>query len=180
MHSYSYQEAEFSRLVTLDEIAESDGVERSIEAREDERRALAVRFDLLSLDSLAASVTLRRLPGGPVVRVDGRIVADVEQRCVVSLEPVADHIEEEFTELFAPEGYEPPEEMEEEELPEAFDAGGIDIGELVAQHLSLSLNPYPRAPGVEMPAGHMESREAGATEPRRPFAGLDEMLKKRH
>lgn len=173
-------EPEFRRFVTLDEIEEAGVVERTIDAHEEERSALARRFDLLTLGALSAEVTLRRLPGGPLVRVDGRLVADLEQRCVVSLAPVADRIEEEFSETFGPEGYEPPEEMEEEDLPETFDPGGIDIGELVAQHLALSLNPYPRAPGAEMPAGRRESRETGREERRRPFAGLDEMLKKRH
>lgn len=175
----SQVEPEFRRFVPLDEIEEAELVERSIEARDDERAALAARFGILSLGALSAEVTLRRVPGGPLIQVDGRLVADVEQRCVVSLVPVADHIEEEFSEIFGPEGYEPPEETEEEDLPEVFDAGGIDIGELVAQHLALSLNPYPRAPGAQIPASRRESRETGDEERRRPFAGLDEMLKKR-
>lgn len=173
-------EPEFRRFVPLDEIEEAETVERAIEARDDERTALAVRFGLLSLGALSAGVTLRRVPGGPLVQVDGRLVADVEQRCVVSLVPVPDHIEQEFSETFAPDDYEPPEDMEEEDLPEVFDGDGIDIGELVAQHLALSLNPYPRAPGAQMPAGPREWRESGEDERRRPFAGLDEMLKKRH
>lgn len=172
-------EPEFRRFVALDEIEEADVVERTIDAHEDERAGLAARFGLLSLDALSAGVTLRCVAGGPVVRVDGRLVADVRQRCVVTLEPVAEHIDAEFSETFAPEGYVPPEEVEEEDLPETLDAGGIDIGELVAQHLALSLNPYPRAPDAEIPADRRESRETEGEERRRPFAGLDELLKKR-
>lgn len=176
----SQAESEFRRFVAVEEIEAAGTVERAIDAREDERRALAGRFGLLALKSLSASLTLRRLPGGPLVRVDGRVVADVEQRCVISLEPVAEHIDETFSETFAPEGYEPPDELEEEDLPETFESGGIDIGELAAQHLALSLDPYPRAPGVEVPADLRESHETGADERRRPFAALDDMLKKRH
>jgi len=175
----SQVEPEFRRFVPLDEIEEAGVVERAIDAREEERSALARRFGLLSLGALSADVTLRRLPGGPLVRVDGRLVADVEQRCVISLDPVADHIDEEFSETFGPEGYVPPEETDEEDLPETFDPGGIDIGELVAQHLALSLNPYPKSPGAETAAIRRESPETGDEERRRPFAGLGEMLKKR-
>lgn len=176
----SQGETEFRRFVTIDEIESAGLVERSIEAREDEREALATRFGLVALNALSAEVTLRRLPGGPLVRVEGRIVADVEQRCVVSLEPVPEHVDGQFSEIFGPEGYKPPEEFEEEDIPETFDAGGIDIGELAAQHLALSLNPYPKAPGVEVPAIGRETDEAETTETRHPFAGLDELLKKRH
>lgn len=172
-------DSEFRRFVALEEIDEAGVLERRIEANAEECSALAVRFNLLSLAGLSAVVELRRVSGGPVVRVDGRLEADVVQRCVVSLEPVSDNVEERFSELFAPADYEIPEEAGEEDVPEAFDDGGIDIGELVAQHLSLSLNPYPRAPGVELPRARQAGPEGEAAESGRPFAGLEEMLKKR-
>ena len=34
--------------------------------------------------------------------------------------------------------------------PEPIEAGAIDIGELVAQYLSLALDPHPRAPGASL------------------------------
>jgi hypothetical protein len=51
-----------------------------------------------------------------------------------------------------------------------------DLGEAVAEQLALALDPYPRAPGAELPA---EAAEAGSEEgeatapgPAAPFAAL--------
>jgi uncharacterized metal-binding protein YceD (DUF177 family) len=43
-------------------------------------------------------------------------------------------------------------DMEMEDPPEAIENNSIDLGELVAQQLAVSLDPYPRAPGTEVPA----------------------------
>jgi len=47
--------------------------------------------------------------------------------------------------------------------------GHFDLGEALAEELSLSLNPYPRAPGAQLP--DTEDDEAKAA-PRNPFAKL--------
>jgi hypothetical protein len=47
--------------------------------------------------------------------------------------------------------------------------GHFDLGEALAEELSLSLNPYPRAPGAQLPDA--EDDEAKAA-PRNPFAKL--------
>lgn len=167
---------EFSRFVALDEL-DGGPLTRMIEATDAERAALRARFGLVSLTSLAAKVVLRRLPAGPLVRVEGRLEADVEQRCIVTLEPVPEHIEEAFSETYGPEDYRPPAELDDEDLPESFDDGGIDVGELVAQILSLSLDPYPRAAGTTAAAKSGAASEAESRS--QPFAGLDDMLKKR-
>ena len=49
--------------------------------------------------------------------------------------------------------YEPfTRQFDEEDPPEPIRAGRMELGELVAQHLSLALDPYPRKPGAELPA----------------------------
>jgi uncharacterized metal-binding protein YceD (DUF177 family) len=140
---------EFRRLIPLDELEEGD-IHKTIEAGEEEREALARRFDLVAIDVLNASVEMRRMPGGPLVRVEGRLTADLVQRCVVTLAPLPVHIEEVFVETFGPDGYRAPDGEADAGVPEIFDSGGIDLGELAAQHLSLSLDPYPRAPAADV------------------------------
>lgn len=170
------QETEFIRKIPVEEMEPGDETRRSIEADQAERAALAERMGLIDLEALSAEVAVRRLAGGPLFRVSGRVSADVVQRCVITLTPVPGHVEEDFDELFAAQGYELPAELEEAEEPEFFDGREIDVGELVAQILSLGLDPYPRAPGarLEQPVG-----EEVASDRRRPFEGLAEMLKKR-
>jgi hypothetical protein len=150
---------EFSRVVPEEAVAGGEVV-RQIEAGPGECRALAARFGLVAVDHLDAVVRLRRLDGGRMVRVRGRLSADVVQTCVVTLEPVPARVVEEFGALFAPPAMIPvagPDDSGDlvldpfaldEDAPEAMTGAGIDIGELTAQHLSLALDPYPRRPGA--------------------------------
>ena len=148
--------AEFSRLVPVDRLEQGEVIEE-ISAREGECCALAARFDLVAIGGLRAELSLRRIESGPIVRVEGRLVAEVVQVCVVSLEPVANRVEEAFSLLYAPAGHIRPQRRGGEEggedgseWPEPIEQGSIDIGEAVAQQLALALDPYPRQPGVRL------------------------------
>lgn len=178
---------EFSRPTPIDHL-DGDVVVMTVEAKPEERAALARRFSLNALDRLVATVRLSRQAGGKMIAVHGRLAADVVQTCVVSLEPVASVVEDEFSARFTtgpvktaftetPEGRAVdinPEEDEDE--PEPVLDGVIDVGEIVAQHLSLALDPYPRAPGVTFE--YQDETEAGQDNVN-PFAVL-ERLRSRH
>jgi uncharacterized metal-binding protein YceD (DUF177 family) len=140
---------EFSRRVELARLGAHEAA-HSISAESAEREALARRFDLLSLDRLGAEVRLQRIGGG-LVRLSGRLSAEVVQACVVSLEPVASALEEDFAMLYGPT--QPGKSVMvdlETDVAEPFDGDAIDIGEAVAQQLALALDPYPRAPGASL------------------------------
>jgi len=158
------QSPEFSRTVVADRIRD-DEVTEIIEASPAERGALAERFELEAIDRLIATVRLKRVRGGQMIRVLGTLDADVVQTCVVTLEPVRNHVADQFEALFAPPHLVPDESSEidvdlEEDLPESLQNGRIDIGELTAQHLSLALDPYLRCPGIEF-----ESQTEGEAPP---------------
>ncbi|MBP2310760.1 YceD family protein [Azospirillum soli] len=187
MHHTAEPAPEFSRIVRADAVHRADVVE-TIEATEAERKALAERFELEAIDRLVATVRLRSVRGGQMVRVAGELEADVVQTCVVTLDPVPAHVTESFGALFAPESMIPKEEDEieidpnisEEDIPEPMTNGRVDIGELTAQHLSLALDPYPHAEGVEF-AGYGDAGEdeddGGVVEPEKPnpFAALERL-----
>ncbi len=171
---------EFSRLLSPERVGETE-LTQEISAGPDERAALAERFGLLSLERLDATIELRRANGGDLIRLSGRLFAEVRQACVVTLEPVTSHLEEDFTLLYTlcpgpprPGGAEVVVEVEEEEPPEPIGPGGIDLGEAVAQQLALALDPYPRAPGARLPeaAGPDAAAEPGAES---PFAVLERL-----
>ncbi len=85
--------------------------------------------------------------GGGLIRLSAELDAEVMQACVVTLEPVASRVEEEFSLLYG--GVEETREVvldAEAEIVEPLEDGVIDIGEAVAQQLSLALDPFPRAP----------------------------------
>jgi uncharacterized metal-binding protein YceD (DUF177 family) len=138
--------------------------------------ALAERFGVLELKRLEAMVRARRVRAGRYIEIIGTLAADVVQSCVATLEPVEAHVEEEFRELYGPIGGERPDEgageiLVEPESPEPLDGPTVDLGEAVAQHLALSLDPYPRAPGAG-PAPESEPPGPSETGRPSPFAVL--------
>ncbi len=163
---------EFSRFIEADSVG-AKPIERHISANAEERVALAARFELQRIDRLEADFTLRRAGNG-VIHVKGKVQGAVVQSCVVTLEPVPASIEDEFAADFAAETE---RQADDEEIdfeaadpPEPIRNGHIDLGELAAEHLSLALDPYPRAPGARLPQAS-EPREADER-PVNPFSIL--------
>ena len=179
---------EFSRLVPVDRLGEAE-ITEEISAGPGERAALARRFGLLSLDRLSATLRLERAGARNLVRIAGRLAAEVTQACVVTLEPVSARLEKDFTLLYdldaaahgedeAGGAREVTIEAEAEEPPEPVGPHGIDLGEALAQQLAIALDPYPRAPGAALP----EAPRAGAGGARAaegPFAALESLKRGR-
>jgi uncharacterized metal-binding protein YceD (DUF177 family) len=170
-----------SRPVDISRIDAAGTVER-IEATEDERAALAAALGIVAIDKLAAEVTLVRDQRG-LIRVDGRITADVVQNCVVSLVPVAQAIDETISLRFAEEGSSaapaPPKpaaeirvDPGEEDPAEVLTGATIDLGPIVVEHLILAIDPYPRAPGAALPDNPAEDLPGPGDSPFAVLAGL--------
>lgn len=157
--------AEFSRIHPIAHLKVE--LERVVvEADAAERWALAQRLELIDIVSLRAEVALRRMEDG-LIEVTGQLKSSVMQRCVVSLEPIPAAVAIDFRRLFANEG----EEAElveidpDAELIEPLDGEILDLGEIVAEELSLALDPYPRAEAAEIANGDDEDDP-------NPFASL--------
>lgn len=160
---------EFSRPVRLAGLVSAPFCQ-VIEASAEERRRLARRFDLVALDRLSATATLSRRDGGAIL-LEAVFEAGFTQECVVTLEPVAGALRQEFSLLYGPVG-EDQAEIElglEESVFEPLTGDSIDIGEAVAQELSLALPEFPRHPEAPPP----EAEDAAADEAIEPaFAVL--------
>lgn len=167
---------ELSRPVAVDKIS-SGGLEQKIIADTDERKLLAERFSLIELPKLEAKLSVKPARGR-MFEVEGAMQADVVQRCVVTLEPLPAHIAQQIQVLYAePEWLENEDghevDMDVEET-EAIVNGVIDLGELVAQHLGIALDPYPRKKGV----AYVEAEYGDAGDKVNPFAKLAALTKK--
>ncbi len=147
---------EFSRIVTLDDLAHGP-VTLAYSANEAERAALARRFGLVAVGRLEVRVTIT--PAGEAVLLDGEVEGAVTQACVVTLEPIDSTIASRLSvryispDAFAAEvGGEDEEEAlgAESEDIEPLPEHGIDVGEVAAQYLALSLEAYPRKEGVAL------------------------------
>jgi hypothetical protein len=154
---------EFSHRLAIAKVP-AGGQALNLAASAEERAALAARFDLLALHGLSAELRLMAGLEG-VVHVTGRLTAELEQACGITLAPVRQSIAEAVAWRLLPEGMEPSDGEDEPDDIET-EQGVADLGEALAQQLSLAIDPYPRAPGAEMPQGLGDDGAHG------PFAKL--------
>ena len=152
-------------------------------------KALARRLDIASLQGLSADLKIKRVTGSASIHVKGTLKAEVTQICVVSAEDVATQIVDDFEAWYAEDnaavslakarkekmlekGHAEIHLTEEQDDPEPVIDGQIDLGELVTQYLSLSINPYPRAEGATHET--IAAADDDAFSFKNPFAGLKE------
>lgn len=160
---------ELSRPLTLEQ-ARRTTRPINIAADTAECAALAVRFKLITLDRLTA--TLAVAIAGDVLTVTGALDAAVTQRCIATGQPLPARIAAPFTVRCVPaaalevDGDEAEVELADDDLDTiGYDGGGVDLGELVAQSLALALDPWPRhrdADAILKAAGVKDEGEAGA------------------
>jgi hypothetical protein len=164
----------WSVAVTVAQIPEH-GLHRDIEASAAERDAMAALAGLRGISSAHASLDVTPIRDGRV-HVVGRVLAQVGQTCVVTLDPVDNAIDEPIDLIFAPasqirelaESIEDPEGNEAiPDPPEPIAGGVIDLGRLATDALFLGIDPYPRKPGAvfEPPAAPVDPED-------HPFAAL--------
>ena len=141
---------EFHRPISLDRIG-PHGLDLTVEANAAECAALAIRMNLPAVLAMSCEFHLIR-EGRDVVLARGILRARVTQTCVISLEEFDAPVEEVFQVSFVPSGEETDDIDPESDDEIPFEGNSIDLGEAAAEQLGLALDPYPRMPGVEMPA----------------------------
>jgi len=141
------------------------------------RAAIAKVAGLRDLPRFEANFDVTRRGGG--LHVVGAISATVGQNCVVTLEPLANEVEETIDLIF-----EPPQRLAESaenegqqhgvkwDDPEPLVGGVIDLGALATEFLILGLDPYPRKPGAVFEPPQDAKGDQG------PFAALADLAKR--
>ncbi|MEO1190226.1 MAG: YceD family protein [Pseudomonadota bacterium] len=158
---------EFSRPFNLARLG--SGQERHrLTAEAAECEAVADRLGLDGLHSLTAEVTVTAEPASQTLAISGWLEADVTRTCVVTLKPFRHQLHEPLAQRYSLTA-----EAEAEgevadidpEQPDPLPDEGLDLGEEVVQHLSLALDPYPRAPDAQLPVAAQDPAA-------KPFAAL--------
>lgn len=171
----NFGQPEFSRMVDLRQIGERP---LHLEADEAERRRLAGRFAIPSIQSLDADIEL--IAEGAVVRAKGRLRAEITQSCAISGEDFPVSIDEAVALRFVPAtatAHVPDEEIELQanELDDIeYEGTAFDLGEAVAQSLALAIDPFAEGPNAEAArkaAGLSDEAASG------PFAALANLRK---
>lgn len=171
---------EFSRPVALDRLS-AHWSHFPIAAQPSELTDLARRMSLIDVARLEADVALRTVYAGAFVELQATLRATVVQRCVVTLAEMTSDVTESFRLLFGPIGAEDRDGVKspghgreidlspgDDDDPEPIEGDSIDIGEAIAQQLSLSLDPYPRIGESDDTLADPEDQD----EPGGPFAAL--------
>jgi uncharacterized metal-binding protein YceD (DUF177 family) len=163
--------------VQLSEIPASG---RRVELKADAatREAIATAVGVVALPRLEALFDLAPL-ANDAVRVSGSVSARVEQNCVVTLDPVSNHVEEKIDLVFVPPGaLASPQAIaalgatDEDNPPEILQNGMVDLGAMAIEFLMLGIDPYPRKPGASFEAPRDDGDPAA-----HPFAALAALKK---
>lgn len=139
---------EFPRMISLSNVGVCDGI-YDYEATEEECGNLAKRFELRGITSLKAHVVVESLK-----RQDYRLVvnlhASIIQSCSITTEDMTSSIKQDFSIKLVREA--PEDRKEEQDIVfeesgediEVMTSDKMDVGELIAQHFSLFIDPYPQ------------------------------------
>jgi uncharacterized metal-binding protein YceD (DUF177 family) len=152
------------------------GLSRERAADPDELASIARALDLVACRSLAAKYTITPTAEGRY-QLSGTLRAEVEQACVVTLEPIGSTVEERFDVSFWPTDEMPPPasgevNLDEELDPEPIVEGQIAVGRIVFEHLATAIEPFPRKPDATLERTSTATEERTGDKPESPFAVL--------
>ncbi len=152
----------------------AQGLQGSRAATAEERQELARALGISSCDRLQVDYKIQAARSG-LYRLTGHVLADVVQPCVITLEPVSQHIDEPLNVELRPADMLPEAEEGEQDILQAPDVepiedDAVNVGLIVLEHLSTAIDPYPRAPGAELDVGNVSAGNAA-----NPFAALKKL-----
>lgn len=171
---------EMSRPVQVDRIP-AGGSREEVTADAKELRSLEKRFGLPALHGLRATLDLARWRGNGV-RITGTVTADIEQVCIVSLDPFRSELTEPVQRFFVPRSSVSgaPETVLDEAEIDIIERGVIDLGEMVSEIVALALDSYPKRPGVAFASPADPEYPAEEAAAGNPFAALEALKKRRN
>ncbi len=187
LHEFSPHEFslhEFSRPIDVTTVGKN-GRQFNFQATEAEKTALAFRFDILEIIRLNANADITPAKKGQYKLMVSYNVK-LNQACSISLETVTDDVSGNFTVILQHPPREPNKQSQKEDLEVDFDyeesdfeyinSNLVDVGELIAQYISLEINPYPRksgATGEELGQKIIQEEDADLSQEKKsPFAVL--------
>lgn len=157
----------------VSEIGET-GLDVKRAATAEEREALAAKLGIVGCNRLVASYRILHAPDGRF-KVEGTVDGEVVQACVVTLDPVVQHMSEPIAVEFRPKPQIEPKDDSEHEVfvaddPEPIENNRLGIGRVIFEIVASALDPYPRAANAALEPGEGQAAPAGSKA--NPFAAL--------
>lgn len=165
----------FSRRIALNDAAAFQG---RIDATAEECTHLCALFRIVGLSAFHFTYRITPLPSHRY-RLTGDLNAEVTQSCVLTLEPVTEHIQETVSVEFWPAAQIASADFAtldtglDDEFPEEIIDGKIDVGAFAAELLASLINPYPKKSGVGFE--WTDQKDAFEAEQSGPFAQLGKL-----
>lgn len=141
--------------VYLAEDIPETGLTETRTANAEQLIALAAELGVTTCERLALAYTLHGIADG-TYNLSGRLRARVVQPCVVTLDPVAQDIDEKLAIDYWPAGQMPEPDKGEIDLKDddadiqAMIDGRIDVGTVAYEVLASAVELYPRTPGATL------------------------------
>lgn len=137
----------YSDVVRINEIGA--GLTRTLVPDDAARARIAKALDLGALSSFQAELSVT--PGRAGWTLSGRVTAQADQICGITLERLPVEIDQRFA-VDLVEATEPePDEVDvtlDDDAPDVIEDGRIDLGQYAVEQLALTLDPFPRKPGA--------------------------------
>ena len=133
---------------------------------------LATRFGFVAVSALSADLYIMK-SARDCWDVRGRLSASVIQACGVTGDPVSETVDFPIEERYVRSAGDPAEVEVRLDDAEPLEDGAIDIGEMLAQSLSIAAASWPRAPHAPDIVNADESQSDN------PFAGLAALKSRR-
>lgn len=162
----------------------NDAKDFVIEADETLHAAIAAALNVLSVEKIVSTMRIHRTKNS--IRVRGHVDAELQQSCVVTLQPVKQTVHEVIDRTFISKAsdFDPvlarmnsnrellidPDEVDP---PEIIENGRLDLAAIAMEHVIIGMDLYPRAPDADLadvaPPALTETDDA---ERESPFAAL--------
>jgi len=121
----------------------------------DELKRLATECAVTSIANLDVTFRLKRWRKNGVI-VSGDVIADVEQECIKTLDPVYSRLVEHFERQLLPKGsadYKMPEiidgemvlDPEANDIPDELEGNEISLWDILVEEMILAIDPFPRS-----------------------------------
>ena len=180
----SETELPFSYPVNIRTLAKKGRHEKYI-ATEEVRTAIAMAYDIISVESFVANCLLTPWKRDGA-QLSGNISATITQPCAVSFEPLQANVDETYDLVFVPQGskHATPKsndegewvfELEGNELPETFIGDSIEMAAVWLEFFDLGIDLFARKDGEVFQGSKDSSGEE--KKPESPFAALAAMKK---
>ncbi|MBV8800726.1 MAG: DUF177 domain-containing protein [Alphaproteobacteria bacterium] len=124
-----------------------------IEATAEQRARISEWAGVVAVNRFMASVALRRHSSARF-SYHAKLIVDVTQSCVVTLEPVHSQLNLDVARALhliksSSKSAEHPSSPASDDAPEEIEDGRYDLAAPLLEEFALALDPYPRCPGVE-------------------------------